>query len=172
MKEEFKQGDLVLVKDNGDTKWYERDFIRMEGTKYYVRDDVDNSACLWDYCVKAPIIEKIYDDWRLPSIKQLLTLVDYKQNDIACVLGDTRCAYYWSSTTYANINYYAWTVHFGYGYSNYYYKANYYYVRCVRINSKGLLEWSKTSKEQMTYNEALEYAKNLKESVYYKGNNN
>lgn len=41
------------------------------------------------------------------------------------------------------------------------------YVRCVRDGCHGL-EWSKTSKVQMTWKEAVEYAKNLKSPVYYK----
>ena len=78
-----------------------------------------------------------YTDWRLPSKKELITLVDYSVPwpgpTINPVFTNTKQASYWVSTS---ANYYpgfAWLVDFAAGYVYGYYKDYaYYYVRCVR----------------------------------------
>ena len=60
------------------------------------------------------------DDWRLPTIKELSTLVDssipYPGPTInTSYFPDTVASDYWSSTTFATILDYAWNVDFYYG---------------------------------------------------------
>jgi len=79
-----------------------------------------------------------YSDWRLPTVKELSTLVNinisYPVPDIAYFPG-TGSAEYWSSTTYAYDAGRAWRVNFSHGgvVSGYRNKNNVYsYVRAVR----------------------------------------
>ena len=75
-----------------------------------------------------------FSDWRLPTRKELLTLIDDTEYDPCIKFSEMRCnsSYYWSSTTYAGNTSYAWGVDFGYGGVYYYTKTYSYYVRCVR----------------------------------------
>ena len=91
-----------------------------------------------------------YNDWRLPTKEELMTLVfcsDEKYDlDGSCknmtdvtsptiittYFPITLSKKYWSSSPYANFSNGAWFVYFGYGNSNYDYKADFNFVRLVR----------------------------------------
>ena len=76
-----------------------------------------------------------FDDWRLPTIRELLSIVDYKSYNPAIdtdIFPDTVSSYYWSSTTYAHLTNYAWLVNFSIGYDTFSNKSYSYYVRAVR----------------------------------------
>ena len=111
---------------------------------------------------------KIHNDWRLPTIQELATLINYEKYNPASDLEDTLSNAYWSSTTYAYSAISAWYVYFYYGFQGSYLKASSLYVRCVRDGLDGL-EWSKSSSNSMTWHKAIEYAKSLNAEVYYKG---
>ena len=77
-----------------------------------------------------------HTDWRLPSRRELLSLVDYAKFNPAI---DTQyfpgCLYdnkYWSSTVTANSPNNAWEVYFSYGATYADSKVYAQYVRCVR----------------------------------------
>ncbi len=75
--------------------------------------------------------------WRLPTIDELVTLVDYTAtNDPRLPAGhpftNVMSAYYWSSTTYAADTTIAWYVDFNYGLVKASNNLNSYYVRAVR----------------------------------------
>lgn len=89
-------------------------------------DSINNCEAL-DYAGK--------QDWRLPNVKELMSIVDYGRYSPAIdptFFPNTQSLYYWTSTIYANNTAYAWYVHFGYGvvYNSYRYYA--YGVRPVR----------------------------------------
>ena len=76
-----------------------------------------------------------YTNWRLPNIKELLSIVDYGKVSPAIdtdFFPGTVSDLYWSSTAYLDCPYYAWVVYFGGGNANGDAKDGDIYVRCVR----------------------------------------
>ena len=79
-----------------------------------------------------------YKDWRLPTIQELFSLVDFNLFDPAIdPVFDCLSSHYWSSTTYANYTNDAWHVNFYSGSVSNYDKSSSYYVRAVRGGKKG-----------------------------------
>lgn len=72
--------------------------------------------------------------WRLPSVKDLTSIVDYGRRNPAInyVFTDTSSDYCWSSTTHQSYTSDAWAVDFYNGGVDRHDKNNPYYVRCVR----------------------------------------
>jgi len=83
------------------------------------------------YCKDSEIGD--HSDWRLPTVEELLTLIDYKKNDPAIdPVFKAKSAYYWTSTPYAGGSGYAWVVGFFNGYTNWYLRDGDDDVRPVR----------------------------------------
>ena len=85
-----------------------------------------------DYC-ESLILNK-HDDWRLPNINELTSLVDDNKINpsINVVFKNSVSDIYWSSTTYLENSNYAFQVNFQYGSQYISPKSNNRYVRCVR----------------------------------------
>ena len=75
---------------------------------------------------------KLGDGWRLPTIEELISLIDFNTCNPACKINNCRSSCYWSSSPYAHGSSYAWYVYFSGGYVSYGYKDFHYYARCVR----------------------------------------
>ena len=100
------------------------------------QDDAIGSTMTWqsaiDYCEGLSLDG--FEDWRLPNINELKTIVDRSKVNPAIVSGfdNVLSSYYWSSTTAKNYSNYARIVHFDDGYVDVSSKSNSLYVRCVR----------------------------------------
>ena len=70
--------------------------------------------------------------WRLPTIHELITLVDYNEFKPATGLPGMKPSFYWSSSNHAYYTDCAWAVSFDDGGVDHYAKAHHIYVRCVR----------------------------------------
>ena len=78
-----------------------------------------------------------HSDWRLPNKEELKALADIGGNRPSEYFNgqgfkNVQSSYYWSSTTYADFMYDAWSVLFYNGYVYNSNKTNSYYARCVR----------------------------------------
>ncbi len=85
------------------------------------------------YCEELVLGKK--DDWRLPNIKELQSIVDineYKPSIKKEFKNVSIKGYYWSSTVDISSDGYAWNVDFNYGTTSKDSILNEFYVRCVR----------------------------------------
>lgn len=74
-------------------------------------------------------------NWRLPNIKELASLVDFSQKNLAIdtnIFPQTPNDQFWSSSPYAMDAFYGWVTHFYYGSSYYTYLEDTGVVRLVR----------------------------------------
>ncbi len=78
-----------------------------------------------------------HSDWRLPNVRELVSIVDYSISSTAAKINATNfpgtATYgYWSSTTYALLTENAWNVYYSGGTTSNSIKTSLYNVRCVR----------------------------------------
>ena len=72
------------------------------------------------------------NEWQLPTVKELLALVNHELANPATELPGMKPSHYWSSDTHASSTDHAWLVHFHSGYDNWSHLDHSYYVRAVR----------------------------------------
>lgn len=85
---------------------------------------------LWQEAIDA--CKNLGNGWRLPTIQELLTLVDYTLIDPATELPGIVPSFYWSSTFFGNDHFYPWFINFDDGHDGWDGKTNHYKVRAVR----------------------------------------
>jgi len=121
----------LMWQDNSEAKTVRKPWVTQANWDAGKHDDTSGDTAT-TYCTN--LILGGYDDWRLPSRKELGTLVDYGRVNPSLDTEFLNFAsnLYWSSTTYVGVSGYAWFVHFGNGYQSDYIKTKSHYVRCVR----------------------------------------
>jgi len=83
---------------------------------------------IWDEAMKTP------SDWRLPTLEELLSIVNYGRLDPATDLPVMLASCYWTSTTGVYVSGYAWEVDFFYGNDDYDNNSSVHHVRYVKEN--------------------------------------
>ena len=75
-----------------------------------------------------------FSDWRLPTVQELLSIVDYERTQPAIdPVFECEDSWYWTGTPCAGSpSFYAWLVSFRYGYSGWGYQGLEGFVRAVR----------------------------------------
>ncbi len=121
-----RSGDVVIDNATG-LEWQDNESIKKPWDEF----EGDTAA---NYCAILQLGD--HDDWRLPSIEELLSLVDYSQYKPSIAKGVfdyiSTDVNYWSSTTYVDFISSAWYGNFSNGSSDYGTKSSRDYVRCVR----------------------------------------
>ena len=102
--------------------------IIIDGLEWQAEDDGIQRT--WDEAVE--YANGLGNGWRLPTIEELISIIDLKRYDPACKIQNCVSSYYWSSSPNAGDSSYAWPVNFYYGYMSPSNKDYHYYARCVR----------------------------------------
>ena len=121
------------LQDNGD-----HTITDTETGLMWMKNTAPGGEMSWEaaliYCEESIVAG--YDDWRLPTIKELGSIVDYSTRNPAIntqYFPDTEPSYYWTSTTYAFYTNNAWVVFFQSGFNQFRVKTLINYVRAVRL---------------------------------------
>lgn len=122
-QQRLQKHDSIIVDTRSSLIW--QDDIAAKNTKMVWKEAVK-------YCENLSL--EGYDDWRLPSYDELLSIVDYDRSDpsIMSSFENTVPLYYWSSSQSVDDPDKAWHVSFRLGYTDRYNKSFEYYVRCIR----------------------------------------
>lgn len=122
-------------------------------------------------------------DWRLPSMQELLTIVDYSETDPTTadnIFHDSSSAYFWTSTSSEYNSSRAWFISFQTGFSGTYDKTGTWPARCVRgeplensnfsivgetvVDTTTNLQWQDTEVVTTTsrnWEDSIDYCENL-----------
>ena len=106
--------------------------IMIDGLEWQAEDDGIQRT--WDEAVE--YANGLGNGWRLPTIGELFSIIDYKKYNPACKIENCRPSYFWSSSPYAYDSSRAWYVDFHYGYMSPSNKDYHNYARCVRQHGR------------------------------------
>ncbi len=126
----LKKGNKIITDLSTGLSW-ERNTVDKNGDKVISEKDTLTWKKANSYCETLNTTDK--DNWRLPTIAELNTLVDFERKFPASkAVFTSQSAYYWSSTPYIDNKAKAWALSFYYGNNAWLYKSSSLYLRCVR----------------------------------------
>ena len=127
-------GDDVAMDNNTKLMWM-TGTADINGDGHIDDDDRVSWQDAVDFC--NDLVYAGFDDWYLPDIFMLLTIVNYGvwNPTIDSTVFDCESFYYWSSSTNARDANYAWQVGFGFGSGDWDNVTHHSYVRCARDGS-------------------------------------
>jgi len=118
-----------VVKDSVTQLEWQDDYSDNGGS---IKDSKWSEALI--YCDELVLDSK--SDWRLPSLNELGSIVDYSESNpaISPIFKNVTYYSYWSSTTDVSDSSNVWNINFDFGYDNNWGSKTSYklYVRCVR----------------------------------------
>ncbi len=126
-------GLIPTYKNNGDQT------VSDLNTDLMWQQNGGNGAFAWqdaiNYC--AGLTYATYNDWRLPSYIELVSIIDYTRDypaihPVFVEVSSPLYPRYWTSTPSAIYTSYAWQVSLGSGIDEQFGKSQEYYARCVR----------------------------------------
>jgi hypothetical protein len=127
----FNNNDNGTVSDNGTGLVWQKCSMGQNTSDCSGTAAYPNWQGALQYCLNLPLAGK---SWRLPSVNELKSIVDYSTCDPAinsAFFPNTQKAHYWSSSTYVYDEDTAWIVNFVYGHVGNYDKTSIAFVRCV-----------------------------------------
>jgi hypothetical protein len=115
-------GDGTFTDNNTLLMWEKKEAGNFEGDECLTTPHSVHTTCTWAEAT-GPWIAAInaanlggHNDWRVPNVRELQSIVDYsKINTASSLPGFSGAGHYWSSTTYAGNSSNAWFVDFVYG---------------------------------------------------------
>ncbi len=114
----------------------ENDVVLDTQTKLMWQDNEIGTKVKWEAAIQRceDLSLATHEDWRLPSINELRSIIDSSKTSPTIIDGFTKTSssFYWSSSNDEVIKTRAWGVGFNSGYVSFGGKTNNYYVRCVR----------------------------------------
>ncbi len=106
-------------------------------------DQCQGEATYWMWYEVLPLAAQVAKvtgkPWRVPNVKELNSIIDFTQTDMAIdltIFPATPNAQFWTSSHYVQDTFFAWVVHFWYGSTYYSYLEDLSAVRLVRDAAK------------------------------------
>lgn len=138
---EFSDNIQAWIDEDTCLMWEVKTEVNIEHQYIWSEEYADDIKDAFSYANQLNIHKYAgFDDWRVPTIKELKTIITEKDNNenyIKLALSkNTVKNYYWSSTPVTKNNNLAWYVYFSFGCTYEYDKVHSLHVRCVRYSSK------------------------------------
>jgi hypothetical protein len=135
MEGRFVDSEDGTVTDNCTGLMWQQATADTNGDQQITREDRVTCQEALQYCESLEFAG--HDDWRLPNVRELLSIVDYgcygpAMDPAFSAESSWSSPWYWSSSSYVEFPDHAWLVYFDLGNVSNISKSNAYYVRAVR----------------------------------------